>query len=121
MSHLVWYTYSIDNMKNEMKNEKPTYTLWNGNDIVATYPHTREGSDEAFARAHGMQVGGYAVGTLAIYSSRDDLVWSSADEEPNEPNDSWHDGDALASAGMGTDEDYGMHNAGEDFLMHGDE
>ena len=99
-------------MKNEMKNEKPTYTLWNGNDIVATYPHTREGSDEAFARAHGMQVGGYAVGTLAIYSSRDDLVWSSADEEPNEPNDSWHDGDALASAGMGTDEDYGLY--GED-------
>jgi len=108
MSHLVWYTYSMNNMKNE----KPTYTLWNGSDIVATYPHTREGSDEAFARAHGMQVGGYAVGTLAIYSSRDDLVWSSADEEPNEPNDSWHDGDALASAGMGTDEDYGFY--GED-------
>jgi hypothetical protein len=73
-------------IKNDMKqNDKPTYTLWNGSDMVATYPHTREGSDEAFARAYGMQVGGYAVGTLAIYSSRDDLVWSSSDEGDESP------------------------------------
>ena len=84
MSHPLWYTRRMikTNMKN--KNEKPTYALWNGNNVVATYPHTREGSDEAFARAHGMQVGGYATGTLAIYSSRDDLVWSSSDEDGGE-------------------------------------
>jgi hypothetical protein len=95
---------------NNMKNEKPTYTLWNGNDIVASYPHTREGMDAAMVRAHELTVGGY--GKLSLYSSRDDLVWTSTNEEPTEPNDSWHDGDALASAGMGTDEDYGFY--GED-------
>ena len=94
----------------KMKNEQPTYTLWNGNDIVASYPHTREGMDAAMVRAHELTVGGY--GKLSLYSSRDDLVWTSTNEEPNEPNDSWHDGDALASAGMGTDEDYGLY--GED-------
>jgi hypothetical protein len=84
MSHPVCYTIRVM-IKNDMKqNDKPTYTLWNGSHMVATYPHTREGSDEAFARAHGMQVGGYATGTLAIYSSRDDLVWSSSDEDGGE-------------------------------------
>jgi len=63
------------------ENDKPTYTLWNGSDMVATYPHTREGSDAAFSAAHALTIGGYATGTLAIYSSRDDLVWSSSDED----------------------------------------
>jgi len=95
-------------IKNDMKqNDKPTYTLWNGSHMVATYPHTREGSDEAFARAHGMQVGGYATGTLAIYSSRDDLVWSSSDEGDESPTteevsymDSvYNDADTLSGGG----------------------
>jgi len=64
-----------------MKMNEPTYTLWNGNLMVATYPHTREGSDAAFTAAHNLTIGGYATGTLAIYSSRDDLVWSSSDED----------------------------------------
>ena len=81
MSHLLCYTIRVM-IKNDMKqNDKPTYTLWNGSNLVATYPHTREGSDEAFARAYALNVGGYAAGTLAIYSSRDDLVWSSSDED----------------------------------------
>ena len=63
-------------IKKDMKeNDKATYTLWNGNDIVAEYPHTREGSDAAFARAYGLGAG------AAIYSSRDDLIWSASDEE----------------------------------------
>tara|TARA_B100000676_G_C17203090_1_gene400489 strand:- start:20 stop:277 length:258 start_codon:yes stop_codon:yes gene_type:complete len=60
-------------MKDDMK--KATYTLWNGNDIVAEYPHTREGYDAAFARAFELGSG------ASIYSSRDDLVWSAADSE----------------------------------------
>jgi len=64
-----------------MKDDKATYTLWNGSHMVATYPHTREGSDAAFTAAHDLTIGGYAAGTLAIYSSRDDLVWSSSDED----------------------------------------
>jgi hypothetical protein len=91
----------------KMKNEQPTYTLWNGSNLLHTYPHTREGYDAALAQAFE-----YGGDWLKIFSSRDDLVWSSTNEEPNEPNDSWHDGDALASAGMGTDEDYGFY--GED-------
>jgi len=55
------------------ENDKPTYTLWNGSTLIATYPHTREGSDAAFARAYELGVG------AAIYSSRDDLVWSAKD------------------------------------------
>ena len=58
-----------------MKDDKATYTLWNGCQMIATYPHTREGYDAAFARAFGLGAG------AAIYSSRDDLVWSSRDDE----------------------------------------
>ena len=58
-------------MKDDMK--KATYTLWNGSQMIATYPHTREGYDAAFARAYELGVG------AAIYSSRDDLVWSAKD------------------------------------------
>ena len=68
-----------------MKNEKATYTLWNGSHMVATYPHTREGMDAALVRANDLSIGGY--GKLTIYSSRDDLVWSSTNEEPNEPEE----------------------------------
>ena len=89
--------------KHIMRNDKATYTLWNGSQMIATYPHTREGYDAAFARAFDLGAG------AAIYSSRDDLVWSSCGDEPNEPSDAWHDADALASAGMGTDEDYGCY------------
>ena len=70
-----------------MKNEKATYTLWNGSHMVATYPHTREGMDAALVRAHDLSIGGY--GKLTIYSSRDDLVWSSTNEEPNEPEENF--------------------------------
>ena len=81
MSHPVCYTIRTM-IENDMKqNDKPTYTLWNGSNLVATYPHTREGSDAAFTAAHDLTIGGYAAGTLAIYSSRDDLVWSSSDED----------------------------------------
>ena len=97
----------------KMKNEQPTYTLWNGNLVVATYPHTREGMDAAMVRAHELTVGGY--GKLSLYSSRDDLVWSSTswDDAPEcGMSDVEADADTLASAGYGTDEDYGFY--GED-------
>jgi hypothetical protein len=54
-----------------MLNDKPTYTLWNGSHMVATYPHTREGMDAAMERAMELGMG------AALYSSRDDLVWSA--------------------------------------------
>ena len=61
---IVWYIIS-------MLNDKPTYTLWNGSHMVATYPHTREGMNAAMLRASELGMG------AMIYSSRDDLVWSS--------------------------------------------
>jgi hypothetical protein len=94
-----------------MNNEKkPTYTLWNGSHMVATYPHTRQGMDAAMEKAHGLSVGGY--GTLTLYSSRDDLVWKSTsweDDAEDTMTDVEADADALASAGYGTDEDYGYY------------
>ena len=39
---------------------------------------------------------------------------ASMNEEPCEPDD-WADGDALASCGMGTDEDYGCYDSGDYF------
>jgi hypothetical protein len=60
-----------------MKNEKKaTYTLWKGVSLIATYPHTREGMEAAMQKAHDMSMGGYGI--LKLYSTRDDLVWSSS-------------------------------------------
>ena len=85
MSHPVWYTYSMNNMKNE----QPTYTLWDGSKLLHTYPHTREGSDAAFARAYGLGAG------AAIYSSRDDLVWSARDDEKESITDDFAEMDTI--------------------------
>ena len=96
-------------------NEKATYTLWNGSHMVATYPHTRDGMDAAMEQAHNLTIGGY--GKLTIYSSRDDLVWSSTWDDGPEcgMTDVEADADTLASAGYGTDEDYGYF--GEDSYL----
>ncbi len=59
-----------------MKDDKATYALWDGSKLLHTYPHTREGYDAALAQAFE-----YGGGWLAIYSSRDDLVWSAKDDE----------------------------------------
>lgn len=79
-------------------NDKPTYTLWNGNLMVATYPHTREGMDAAMVRSHGLTVGGY--GKLSLYSSRDDLVWSSTSDDEPQPYDGWEGSWAGDGSGM---------------------
>ena len=67
MSQVLCYTTSM--MIKEDK--KPTYTLWNGVQLVKTYPHTREGMDAAMERAMDLGMG------AKLYSSRDDLVWSA--------------------------------------------
>jgi len=71
-------------LSHNMKNEKATYTLWNGSNLLHTYPHTREGYDAALAQAFE-----YGGDWLKIFSSRDDLVWSSTNEEPNEPEENF--------------------------------
>ena len=68
--------------KHIMRNDKATYTLWDGSKLLHTYPHTREGYDAALAQA--FEYGGY---WLKIFSSRDDLVWSAKNEEGDDAND----------------------------------
>ena len=97
MSYLLWYTKRMNNMNND------TYTLWNEGTLLWKGEHTRATFDEMLEEAYDLD------GTVEIYSSRDDLVWSSYGDEPNEPSDAWHDADALASAGYGMDEDYGCY------------
>lgn len=41
--------------------------------------------------------------------------WDDGDDEGPEAFDLSDDGDALASAGMGTDEDYGSFDSGDDY------
>ena len=67
MSYPVCYTVRM--MIKEHK--RPTYTLWNGVQLISTHPHTREGMDTAMERAMGLGMG------AKLYSSRDDLVWSA--------------------------------------------
>ena len=67
MSHPPWYTRHMI----MTDNNRPTYTLWNGVQLINTYPHTREGMDAAMERAMELGMG------AKLYSSRDDLVWSA--------------------------------------------
>ena len=59
------------------------------------------------------------VGSDVLRDREDETetVWSFEDSEPREDNfrdDAEADGDALASAGFGTDEDYGCFDSGDD-------
>ena len=66
---------------NNMNND--TYTLWNEGTLLWKGEHTRATFDEMLEEAYDLD------GTVEIYSSRDDLVWSSYGDEPNEPSDAW--------------------------------
>ena len=65
-----------------MKDKEPTYTLWHDGDLIDRQPHTRNTFDDMLEWAYGVD------GTVEIFSSRDDLVWSSCDDSfamtPNE-------------------------------------
>ena len=80
-----------------MKDNKSTYSLWHQGNLLWEGEHNRNTLDEMLEEAFDLD------GTVEIFSSRDDLVWSSYGDEPNEPSD------ALASAGYGMDEDYGCY------------
>jgi len=57
------------------------------------------------------------VGSEVLRDGEDEPVWSPEDAEPREDNfrdDAEADGDALASAGFGTDEDYGCFDSGDE-------
>lgn len=52
-----------------------SYALWVDGKLKFTFPHTRDGINDAFAEAF------YVDGKAEIFSSRDDLVWSSESNE----------------------------------------
>jgi hypothetical protein len=95
------------------------YTIWADSKLVSkTNSHTRDDFDDMLDKAFCLSSDSDSV--IQIYSSRDDLVWDSEDEymadvperEDHFRNDVEADADTLASAGYGTDEDYGCY--GED-------
>ncbi len=101
-----------------MKAKNDHYTFWNGSSLRAkTDSHTREDFDNLLEKAYEEHCQ-YGDSHLRIYSSRDDLVWDSQEadmgfeREDQFRSDAEADADALASAGWGTDEDYGYY--GED-------
>jgi hypothetical protein len=99
-------------MVTKMKNEH--YTLWIGSSLVTkTDSHTRNDYDDMLERAYE-ETCKYGDSHIRIYSSRDDLVWDSQEADIGFENechmtDVEADADTLASAGYGTDEDYGYY------------
>jgi hypothetical protein len=62
------------------------------------------------------------VGGEVMRDGEDEPVWSAEDTEPREDNfrdDAEADGDALSSAGSGTDEDYGCFDSGDEVYDYG--
>ena len=49
-------------------------------------------------QAHNLTIGGY--GKLTIFSSRDDLVWSSTSDDEPQPYDGWEGSWAGDGSGM---------------------
>jgi hypothetical protein len=103
-----------------MNMKEDHYSIWLGNHLVSqTNTHTRDDFDDMMDEAYHLS-SNHPERAIQIYSSRDDLVWDNNDEymkdvperEDQFRNDVEADADTLASAGYGTDEDYGYY--GED-------
>ena len=81
--------------------------------VVMTLEYEVEADNEADAEQQGYKWQEY----LHHYDGLDSIeVEEVSDEEEdgdNEPDGSWMDADALASAGWGTDEDYGYYGGDE--------
>ena len=98
-----------------MNMKEDHYSIWLGDHLISkTNSHTRDDFDDMLDEAFCLS-STYGDSVIQIYSSRDDLVWDSEDEymkdvperEDHFRNDVEADADTLASAGYGTDEDYG--------------
>ena len=78
---------------------------------------SHDGLEDAIEVAN--EVGTNVLRAKADPFEDDELVWSFEDAGSDEPWDGFNsdaeaDGDALASAGFGTDEDYGCFDSGDD-------
>jgi len=81
--------------------------------VVMTLEYEVEADNEADAEEMGYKWQDY----LHHYDGLDSIEVSEVSDEDedgdNEPDGDWMDGDALASAGWGTDEDYGYYGGDE--------
>ena len=88
-------------------NEEPTYTLWHNANLIDTQPRTQGSLCDFLEWAED------ADGTVEVFDGqRGPLVWACyLDGGAPEcgMTDVEADADTLASAGYGTDEDYGYY------------
>ena len=84
--------------------------IWNG-EVIDTFS-TRDEAEKMQAE-YNMAYGG----GVTVVKSEEEGTWSEFAEEGRredvEDDGDWMDGDALASAGFGTDEDYGGYGGDE--------
>ena len=94
-------------------NMKRNYCVLDEDGLYRVFDVSHDGLEDAIEFAQ--KVGGEVLTEDA--NGEDEVVWSPEDAEPREDNfrdDAEADGDALASAGFGTDEDYGCFDSGDE-------
>jgi hypothetical protein len=103
-------------MKNE--NNMNHYFIKDEDGLFRMFDVSHDGLEDAIEVANDI-----GTDVMREHDDETELVWSfeksgnSDDDEPSEDNfrdDAEADGDALASAGFGTDEDYGCFDSGDE-------
>ena len=85
-----------------------------GNPFWKFYECEAEDGDDAEAKCQGAYPDGEVLWVNEGHGSDSQHMGSMEDDEPFD-DDRFADSDALASAGFGTDEDYGCFNSGDDY------
>ena len=102
----------VSERKTEMKNENNMnhYSVLDEDGLYRMFDVSHDGLEDAIEFAN-------KISSEVLRDGEDEPVWSPEDAEPREDNfrdDAEADGDALASAGHGTDEDYGCFDSGDE-------
>jgi len=110
----------VSERNTEMKNENNMnhYFIKDEDGLFRMFDVSHDGLEDAIEVANDI-----GTDVMREHDDETELVWSfeksgnSDDDEPSEDNfrdDAEADGDALASAGFGTDEDYGCFDSGDE-------
>jgi len=103
----------LNPVSERMNNMNSEYFVMDEDGLYRMFDVSHDGLEDAieFAQKVGSDV-------LRDRDGETEKVWSFEDSEPREDNfrdDAEADADALASAGFGTDEDYGCFDSGDDY------
>ena len=93
-----------------MNNMNSEYFVMDEDGLYRMFDVSHDGLEDAIEFAQ-------KVGSEVLRDGEDEPVWSPEDAEPREDSfrdDAEADADALASAGFGTDEDYGCYDSGDE-------